>query len=78
MWYVNHKNVWIRDLEFHIAMKQPVKFFTVSKKTSHFSGNWHKMEVVVTGEATVALLFNTINYVKFTEELEDLECADKT
>lgn len=35
------------------------------------------MEVVVTGEATVALLFNTINYVKFIEELEDLECADK-
>lgn len=32
MWYVNHKNVWIRDLEFHIAMKQAVKFFTASKK----------------------------------------------
>lgn len=37
-------------------------------KTSHFWGYWHKMEVAVAGEATVALLLNTINYVKFIEE----------
>lgn len=36
------------------------------------------MEVAVAGEATVALLLNTINYVKFIEEWEDLECAEKT